>query len=100
MQIAQANAANAVRLRDLLLALPDITLLRTGAHFNEFAIELPMPATDFCARMKHHGVFAGVPLAESLAGHKRGLLIAVTEIKSEADLQSYARHALACLKEA
>ena len=98
MQVAEANAANAVMLRDLLLALPGITLLKTGVHFNEFAIGLPMPATDFCARMKRLGIFAGVPIAESLVGHQRGLLIAVTEIKSTADLQGYAKHALTCFK--
>ena len=98
MQIAEANAANAVMLRDLLLALPGIKLLRTGVHFNEFAIGLPLPAAEFCKRMKRLGIFAGVPLVESLVGHKQGLLIAVTEIKSAADLQSYAKHALTCLK--
>jgi glycine dehydrogenase subunit 1 len=97
MQIAEANAANAVLLRDLLLALPDIKLLRTAVHFNEFAIELPIPAAVFCERMKRIGIFAGLPLAEALAGHQRGLLVAVTETKSEADLQSYAKHAIACL---
>ena len=97
MQIAEANAANAAMLRDLLLALPGIKLLRTGVHFNEFAIELPIPAAEFCARMKRLGVFAGVPLAESLAGHQRGLLIAVTETKNRADLEAYAKHAKACL---
>ena len=97
MQIAEVNAANAGVLRDLLLALSGIKLLRTGVHFNEFALELPIPAAEFCARMKHRGVFAGVPLVESLVGHKRGLLIAVTEMKNIADLQAYAKHAQACL---
>ena len=98
MQIAEVNAANAVVLRDLLIALPGVRRLRSGVHFNEFAIELPIPATEFCARMKHLGIFAGVSLAESLVGHKRGLLIAVTEIKNLGDLQAYAKHALACLE--
>lgn len=98
MQIAEANAANSVMLRDLLTALPGINLLRTGVHFNEFAIELPIPAAEFCARMKRLGIFAGVPLTEPLAGHQRGLLIAVTETKNTADLEAYAKHALACLK--
>ena len=97
MQIAEANAVNAVMLRDLLLALPGIKLLKTGVHFNEFAIELPVSAFEFCARMKRLGIFAGVPLVESLTGHQRGLLIAVTETKNRADLEAYAKHALTCL---
>lgn len=98
MQIAEANAANAAMLRDLLMASPGIKRLRTGVHFNEFAIELPIPALEFCARMKRLGIFAGVPLAEDLAGHQRGLLIAVTETKNRADLQAYAKHAQSCLE--
>lgn len=100
MQIAQANVENAVLLRELLLVLPGITLSRTGVHFNEFAIDLPIVASEFCMRMKRLGVFAGVPLDESLVGHKRGLLIAVTETKNTDDLQAYAKHALSCLKAA
>ncbi len=98
MQIAEANAANAGVLRDLLLALPGIKPLRTGVHFNEFAIELPLPATVFCAGMKRVGIFAGLALAESMVGHECGLLIAVTEMKNIADLQAYANHAQACLQ--
>ena len=98
MQIAEANAANAAALCDLLLALPGVKRLRTGAHFNEFAIELPLASAEFCARMKRLGVFAGVPLSEALVGHTRGLLIAVTETKNMADLKSYAKHAKACLE--
>jgi glycine dehydrogenase subunit 1 len=98
MRIAQVNAANAVLLRDLLVALPGVKLLRAGVHFNEFALELPVAAAQFCARMRQHGVFAGVPIATSLVGHERGLLIAVTETKNRADMQAYARHAGACLE--
>ena len=100
LQIAEANAANSETLRDLLLAQPGIKLLCTGVHFNEFAIELPIPATEFCARMKRIGIFAGVPLDESMVGHQRGLLIAVTETKTMSDLQAYAKHAKACLEDA
>ena len=98
MQIAEANAASAQALRDMLLALPGIKRLRTGVHFNEFAIELPLDSAEFCTRMKRVGIFAGTPISESLVGHKKGLLVAVTETKSMADLQSYAKHANACLE--
>ena len=98
MHLAQLNVANAALLRDMLTQLPGVQLLRSGAHFNEFSIELPVSAAEFCARMRRRGVFAGVPIAQSLVGHARGLLIAVTETKSRADIESYARHASACLE--
>lgn len=99
MRIAQANAALASQLRELLTALPGVRALRSGMHFNEFAIELPVPAAMFCLRMRNKGIFAGVPISAALAGHDRGLLVAVTETKSLADLQAYAAQATACLQE-
>ena len=99
MRIAQTNAAKALQLRELLTGLEGVKLLRSGDHFNEFAVELPMDAAIFCARMCNRGVFAGVPIDKLLVGHERGLLIAATETKSYADLQAYVKHASACLQE-
>lgn len=98
MHIAQTNAANAHALCNLLLAIPGIKPLRSGVFFNEFSIELPLDAALFCARMREQNVFAGVPVDAALAGHARGLLIAVTETKTLADLEAYAKHAALCLK--
>jgi glycine dehydrogenase subunit 1 len=99
MRIAQMNAAKAAQLRESLTALVGVKLLRSGTHFNEFAVELPMDAAMFCTRMRDLGFFAGVPIDKALVGHERGLLIAVTETKSLADLQVYVKHACACLQE-
>ena len=98
-RIAQANAANASVLQGLLLSLPDVKPLRSGVFFNEFSVELPVDAALFCARMRRQGIFAGVPVNTALAGHSRGLLIAVTETKNHVDLGSYAKHAAACIGE-
>ena len=99
MRIAQMNAANAAKLLELLTSIDGVSALRSGVHFNEFAVALPLDAATFCARMRNLGVFAGVPLDEGLVGHGRGLLVAVTETKSLADLEAYVAHARACLRE-
>ncbi len=98
MRIAEVNAANAVMLRELLVAIPGVKPLRSGVHFNEFAIELPIPAAQFCNRMLKGGFFAGVPIPADLAGHARGLLIAVTETKNRSDLEAYAKQTSLCLE--
>ncbi|MEO7640566.1 MAG: hypothetical protein ABIU07_04045 [Ramlibacter sp.] len=100
VRLAEANVAGAVALRERLTALPGIKVLRAGAHFNEFAIEVPMPAAQFCERMHRRGVLAGVPIAPQLAGHSRGLLVAVTETRSAADIELYVKQAAQCLVEA
>ena len=99
MRIAQVNAANAAALRELLCAVPGVKALCSGVHFNEFAIELPVNAKVFCESMRKQGVFAGLPVDAALAGHNRALLVAVTETKSRADIEAYARQARACLQE-
>lgn len=97
MRLAQANADGAARLRALLLAVPGVRPLRDGAHFNEFAIELPVSAVSFRDAMLARGILAGVPIEAALAGHERGLLVAVTEARSELEVERYAQAAAACL---
>jgi glycine dehydrogenase subunit 1 len=97
MRIAQANAANAAHLRALMLALPGVKSLRSGAFFNEFALELPIEASLFCKRMRAAQVFAGLPIDPTWLGHGRGLLVAVTETKTQADLEHYCALAQSCL---
>lgn len=96
-RISRANAANARKLQQRLLALPGITALRSGVFFNEFSIMLPISALVFCQRMRERGIFAGVVVARSLAGHDRGLLVAVTETKRVDDIEAYACTAAAIL---
>ena len=82
-----------------MLALPGVSALRNGDFFNEFALALPVGADAFNRAMLKRGIFAGVAIPVALAGHDRGLLVAVTETKTDADLQAYVEHAGACLEE-
>lgn len=97
--LAQTNANNAQGLQHLLCALPGVRPLKTGGFFNEFSIELPIAAEAFCQRMRQAGIFAGTPVSPALAGHHRGLLVAVTETKTAADLVAYTRAAQHCLSQ-
>lgn len=97
MELARVNVANAEYLKLKILALSGVHLLRKGFSFNEFAIELPMPAQLFCDQMHALGIFAGLPIEPSLGGSDRALLIAVTETKTQEDLDLYVTHAAQCL---
>ncbi|MFM9879538.1 MAG: aminomethyl-transferring glycine dehydrogenase subunit GcvPA [Burkholderiaceae bacterium] len=97
-RLAQVNAAQAAHLKNQLLALPQVQAVCSGASFNEFAVTLPFDAAVFCDRMAQRGIFAGVPIATDLLGHARGLLIAVTETKTRADLDAYVVQARGCLQ--
>ena len=99
MRIASLNAERARHLHEAMLALPGVSALRSGDFFNEFALALPVGAEAFNRAMHERQIFAGVVIPAALAGHDRGLLVAVTETKTDADLQAYVEHARACLKE-
>jgi glycine dehydrogenase subunit 1 len=98
MRIAQANAAGAVALQGMLCSLPGVRPLRSGIFFNEFSVELPVDALAFCAQMRQRGLFAGLPVDTALTGHSRGLLVAVTEVKSSSQLRSYVQSAALSLE--
>ena len=49
--------------------------------------------------MQARGIFAGLPVPQALAGHDRGLLVAVTELRSDADFAAWEQAARAVLPE-
>jgi glycine dehydrogenase subunit 1 len=107
---------------DRLDALPGVRRLVEGPFFNEFALRLPLPAEDFAAAMRRHGVDPGVPLgrlwegcggtlgaaarctgaADAMAGVgaqalEESLLVAVTELNPPEELDHYVQAAATVL---
>jgi len=59
--------------------------------FNEFVVRCPRPAREIVDRGKEHGVLAGIPLSEdrlSGIGDEHDLLVAVTEKRTKADMET------------
>jgi glycine dehydrogenase subunit 1 len=96
-RLAALNHANAVRLADALGEVPGVTVLN-DTFFNEFTIRVPGDAAKVIDRLAAKGVLGGVPVSRldhdkpELAGL---IVVAATEINSEADRQAY----VAALKE-
>ncbi|MCC6795411.1 MAG: aminomethyl-transferring glycine dehydrogenase subunit GcvPA [Candidatus Hydrogenedentes bacterium] len=67
------------------------TILNNGPTFNEFAIRLSKNAEVVVAGMAARGFLAGIPLAPLGAGAETDLLIAVTERRTRADLDAFAK---------
>jgi glycine dehydrogenase subunit 1 len=90
--LAELNHARACEVADRLAALPGVKLL-TERFFNEFAIELPVPARQAVRDMAEMGVLGGVSAARLWpgAGLDNVLLIAVTETVSPADIDALVR---------
>ena len=92
-ETAVASHQKATQLRDALLQCPGVQALFPGPSFHEFALKLPVPAKAVIDAMIKEGVLAGLDLSDfpvaGLEGLENGLLVAVTEKRTEAELHHY-----------
>jgi glycine dehydrogenase subunit 1 len=86
--LAQLNHARACATAARLSAIPGVRLIN-DSFFNEFALELPVEARPAVHAMVEKKVLGGVSLGRLYPGVdalKNGLVVAVTEVVSDADI--------------
>lgn len=85
--LAMLNHQKARQLRASVSEIPGVESLNSRI-FNEFALRLPRPAAPLVDQLAADGILAGVPFARLLpgAGFDDVLLVAVTEMTTEADM--------------
>ncbi len=85
--LAQACADKAFYAQRRLLKAPGATLRFPGRwFFNEFVLDLPLPADKVIRRLLQRGVAAGFPLVRYWPEMDHSLLIAVTEKRTKRDI--------------
>jgi glycine dehydrogenase subunit 1 len=95
-KLALINLEKAEYLKEGLRKIKSIEI-KQGPTFNEFTVKLPAEAKDFAAKMLKQGIMAGIP-ASIFYPEKRDLLIvAVTEKKTEKEMDNYITAVKACL---
>jgi glycine dehydrogenase subunit 1 len=72
--------------RERLAALPGVEALHDQPVFREFAVTLDAPVEPVIERCLRDGVNPGYPLAAHYPEYQRGLLVAITELRSAADI--------------
>src|SRR6478752_1853775 len=88
--LAKVNHARGVRVAERLSAIPGVRLVN-DSFFNEFTLELPVEARPAVHAMVERGVLGGVSLGRLYPGAnglKNGLVVAVTEVVSDADIDA------------
>jgi glycine cleavage system P protein (glycine dehydrogenase) subunit 1 len=85
-ELAVQNHAKAAYARERIAAARGCRILYEAPIFNEFVVELPVPAETAVSRLADRGVLAGVPLSRYLPGRDRELLVAVTEINPRTEI--------------
>ncbi len=89
-EVGRHSVAKAHHLAAMLSAIPGVRLA-IGARFGrEFPILLEAPAEAVIDGMADRGYLAGIPLATDYPEFPGGLLVAVTERRSRAELEGYA----------
>ena len=73
--------------REALLAIDGVEPVAPAPVVREFGVRTPMAAATVVERMAEEGYLAGVPLGEEYGG---GLLVAATERRTRAEIDSYA----------
>lgn len=80
-------------LRQRLLQVEGVSELFAGPTFHEFALKLPIPAAGVLEQMMQQGILAGLNLADfsggTQAAAEQGLLVAVTEKRTEVEMDQY-----------
>ena len=90
-QLASLNHNRAVAVADRLARLPGVELVN-DAFFNEFTLKLPVEARPATRAMADKGVLGGVSLGRLYPGAgalQNGLVVAVTETVSDADVDAF-----------
>lgn len=88
-RLARINHERAGKLYDALKAVEKVSLLNK-TFFNEFTIELPQDAAPVVEAMVDEGVMAGY-------AHQNKLIVAATEMTSDADIDHFVQSLEACL---
>jgi len=90
-EVALRSARGADYCRKALLALTGVEPLVSAATMNEFALRLPIDADVLVERLADEGFLAGIALDQSYThGRRDGLLVAVTERRTRAEIDSFA----------
>jgi glycine dehydrogenase subunit 1 len=86
--------------RECLAAVDGIKVLHSAPVCREFAITVDAPIQEVLDACAADGIAAGVPLGRDYPEHPNGLLVAITERRSKADIDRLAESLAAALRTA
>ncbi len=84
--VSEHNFAIAHRMAERLSSLPGCSLAFDAPFFNEFVLNLPVPAEDVERELWNDGIIAGLPLSRWWPERSRQMLFCATEIITEASI--------------
>ena len=89
-RLADLNHAAAVMLAGKLADVKGVKVL-TDSFFNEFTVRLSKPAAEVVEVLAKKNILAGIPVSRLIPGHDDLLVIAATEVNTQADMDALAK---------
>jgi glycine dehydrogenase subunit 1 len=86
VELAELMLKRTAYARDRLSAIDGVSQIHQRPVVREFAIELDAPVQKVIARCREQGVNPGYALGRDYPEHENGLLVAITEQRSKADI--------------
>ncbi|PLX68900.1 MAG: aminomethyl-transferring glycine dehydrogenase [Denitrovibrio sp.] len=74
--------------KEKLAELDGVSVVNDGITFNEFVIELPVNASEVCAKTAKNSILAGIPFGHYVEGAENKLLVAITEQRTKEEIDS------------
>jgi len=94
-QVAEQCLHKAHYAEQMLTQIEGVEVLNKGPFFNEFVLQLPLPADRLVQELLPKGVIPGVPLGIFDSKLDRCLLVAVTEVRTREEISKL----VACIQE-
>ncbi len=89
-QVAESSVRNTQYAIDQLTAIPGVKLRFVGKRFDEFVLTVPSEASGVRDQLLGRNILAGLPLGPYYSGMENDLLIAVTEVRTKAEIDGFA----------
>jgi len=86
VELAELMLQRTAYARERLNAIEGVTPVHDRPVVREFAVELDAPVQRVIARCREQGVNPGYPLGRDYPEHENGLLVAITERRTRADI--------------
>ncbi len=90
-EMAQLNLDKAEYAKQEIAKIKGVEVKRSSPTFNEFTVCLPKDASKVVGAMIKKGFAAGFPLGRYYKGMEKYLLVAVTEKRTKAEIDAYAK---------
>jgi glycine dehydrogenase subunit 1 len=89
-EVAALCARKAHLAAETLGSVPGFSLMHSGPFFKEFPLSCPVPAARVVEELLQDGILAGVPFPRIGLKPDEGLLVAVTEKRTAAEIRAFA----------